>query len=562
MKKKKCTSGSSLFILVLTLLCGWQMAIAATPVTITASDDDGHIPENTMDDDLSGSSRWSAQGDGQWIRYDFGHSQSLKKIRIAFYKGNKRKASIQIQSSDDAVTWVTYVATESRGNTTSFEDFFLGDISARYFRIVGFGNEKNDWTSITEVEFVGSTSNNNDFTDSISEVTTTASDYDNRGRGYPADNAIDNSLNPKSRWSAQGNGQWLQLDSGQPKNVAGVAIAFYKGNKRTANFTLQTSLDAVTWTTQLDNQISSGTTLDYETFTFPEVYTQYVRVVGYGNSSNDWNSIVEIFALDGSNTSIDPVKPVEDPMNDSGNFNLKKWKLTLPVSQSFYYGNGRRSTAEILPYGASGSTVKPLNEGFEDGEFFFINKNKAMVFRTALTRRGTTTPNSSYVRTELRELYDWTPGQSSGSANWNNEGSHKLEARLKVVEYWTKDPQTVVGQIHAKNSKKALIKLQWDGPNKPVRAIINENPKSGKPFSLYFDVVGTAEFNYEISLNDNTMSITVNGLTQSVTFGENGMSASWDKHVFFFKAGNYPQADKNGGGFFEVHFFKLKIAHS
>ncbi len=259
---------------------------------------------------------------------------------------------------------------------------------------------------------------------------------------------------------------------------------------------------------------------------------------------------------------VNPPSPDLDPAKPpSGNFNLSAWKLTLPVSQDSYFGSGGSSAAEILPDGDSGPAVTALNQGFEDSDYFFTATDGTMSFRTPLSG-GATTTNTSYVRTELRELYNWTSGQSTSTANWDNEGSHQLEATLSVVEYWPDDPQTVIGQVHAKDSSKALVKLQWDGPDLPVRAIINEDPVSGNPFSLSFDVVGTNEFSYIISLIDNTMSITVNGQTQSVTFGQGNMSLDWDNHVYYFKAGSYPQADKSGGGLFEVHFSSLIVTHS
>src|SRR5438034_8217740 len=38
--------------------------------SVVASGDDGNIPQNTLDNNLA--TRWSASGDGQWIRYDLG----------------------------------------------------------------------------------------------------------------------------------------------------------------------------------------------------------------------------------------------------------------------------------------------------------------------------------------------------------------------------------------------------------------------------------------------------------------------------------------------------------
>lgn len=266
----------------------------------------------------------------------------------------------------------------------------------------------------------------------------------------------------------------------------------------------------------------------------------------------------------GGGSVTEPTTGLDPNMPPSGNFDLTVWKLTLPVSKDEYFGTGGTNAAEILPLEAPSSDLKtlpPLDEGYEDPNFFYTATDGTMLFKTPLYG-GTSTVNSSYVRTELRELYNWDPSKSSGDANWDNEGSHVLSAKLEVVSYWPDDPQTVVGQIHAKDSSKALVKLQWDGPTKKVRAIINEDPSKGNPFSLDFGVVGQGKFTYTISLINKDLTITVNDITHSLTFGEGNMSADWDKHVYYFKAGNYAQADKAGGGMFEVAFSELNVRHS
>lgn len=253
----------------------------------------------------------------------------------------------------------------------------------------------------------------------------------------------------------------------------------------------------------------------------------------------------------------------------SGNFDLSQWKLTLPVSKTSYFGSGGSSTAEILPgenCNVSGFTGDPLDDGYEDSNYFYTGSDGTMVFETPLSG-GASTISSSYVRSELRELYDWSPCEDDGAANWSPSGTHVLSGTLKVVDYYAADPQTVVGQIHAKNSDKALLKLQWDGPTQDIRAIVNANPTSGNPFSIDFGLIpGTDEWSYVITLDDGTMTIAVtyNGttVTESVTFGSGSMSSDWNNHVYYFKAGNYAQADKNSGGNFEVRFSALNTSHS
>src|SRR5262249_40599517 len=49
---------------------------APLPVaSVTASADDGNVPANVLDGSLA--TRWSAQGDGQWIRFDLGTTRNI-----------------------------------------------------------------------------------------------------------------------------------------------------------------------------------------------------------------------------------------------------------------------------------------------------------------------------------------------------------------------------------------------------------------------------------------------------------------------------------------------------
>ena len=397
---------------------------------------------------------------------------------------------------------------------------------------------------------------------SVSGLTVVASADD----GHGPENTIDGDLSPESRWSAQGSGQWIQYDLGSIQTLDSVEIAFYKGDQRVSNFDIQVAQVLGAWSTVLSGGVSNGNTTALQRFELADQSVRYVRIVGYGNSANNWNSLTEVVLnLAGVVPPPPPPPPptgggLDPNLAPSGNFDLNQWKLTLPVSKSFYFGSGGSSAAEILPDG-EGAADTPLNNGYTDQAYFYTGSDGAMVFRTPLSG-GATTTNSRYVRSELRELYNWQAGQSTSTANWQNEGTHILEGTCRVAEYYGADPQTVVGQIHAKNSSKALVKLQWDGPNKRVRAIVNKDPDSGNPFSLNFEEVGTNQFSYKLMVKDNKVTITVENTTHSVTFGQGGMSSKWDNHEYYFKAGNYAQADKDSGGVFEVHFYDLKVTHS
>ncbi|MGC0387542.1 chondroitinase-B domain-containing protein [Streptomyces sp. SAI-129] len=118
---------------------------------VTASADDGNVPANTLDDDLS--TRWSAQGDGAWIRYDLGSEQTIGSASVAWHQGDTRKNTFDIQLSDDGTSWTTVLDHRtSSGTTRQQQNYDFADTTARYLRIVGHGNTTNDWTSITETD--------------------------------------------------------------------------------------------------------------------------------------------------------------------------------------------------------------------------------------------------------------------------------------------------------------------------------------------------------------------------------------------------------------------------
>ncbi|WP_267937672.1 polysaccharide lyase family 7 protein [Saccharothrix sp. S26] len=115
---------------------------------VTASGDDGNVPGNTLDGDLS--TRWSDEGDGVWIRYDLGSARPVGSVRLAWHKGDTRRHDFRIQTSSDGTRWTPVFSGSSSGTTLQPETYDIPDTTARYVRVVGYGNTGNDWTSISE----------------------------------------------------------------------------------------------------------------------------------------------------------------------------------------------------------------------------------------------------------------------------------------------------------------------------------------------------------------------------------------------------------------------------
>lgn len=106
------------------------------------------------------------------------------------------------------------------------------------------------------------------------------------------ENSIDD--DPESRWSAEGEGEWIQYDLGSVKVVSFVNIAWLNGDERTATFDIELSEDANNWMSAASGVITSGMSEGLETHDIPDTQARYVRIVGYGNSNSDWNSITNL----------------------------------------------------------------------------------------------------------------------------------------------------------------------------------------------------------------------------------------------------------------------------
>jgi hypothetical protein len=120
----------------------------------------------------------------------------------------------------------------------------------------------------------------------------TASTHDGN---LPA-NTVDNNL--ATRWSASGDGQWIQYDLGTTKTVTEIRIAWYLGNQRVSGFDVYGAASPTAPMVGLITQrSSSGTSTGLEAFDLPDTTLRFIRIVGHGNNDptkGGWNSITEV----------------------------------------------------------------------------------------------------------------------------------------------------------------------------------------------------------------------------------------------------------------------------
>jgi poly(beta-D-mannuronate) lyase len=265
----------------------------AAPITIagvTASEvpEPENVPENTFDGDLS--TRWSAKGDGHWLQYELEGCATVGLVRIAWHQGDRRTARFAIEVSDggDAPEWWLVHSGTNSGDTLDLQEINIPDSdSICHIRILTLGNSQNDWNSITEVVFEGP-SGPDPVDPPLPILGVIASGDDGNVPG----NTIDRDLN--TRWSALGDGQWIEFDLGRGEPLFNqVSIAWYQGDGRSFTFAIEIlSIEGDWW--RIYGGYSSGTTLELQPHDFVIHQARYVRIVGFGNSRNDWNSITEV----------------------------------------------------------------------------------------------------------------------------------------------------------------------------------------------------------------------------------------------------------------------------
>jgi hypothetical protein len=293
--------------------------------SVAANTNDGNLPGNTVDNNLG--TRWSGSGDGAWLQLDLGALKNVTRVSVAVYQGNGRRNQFDLQYAVTAGAWLPLrTGLQTSGTGTAEESFDVTPTDARWVRYLGHGAILNaggtsTWNSLTEVSVWqggGAPTATPTPTPTATatptptptptrtptpvpayvEVTPPASGVAaSTNDGNLPGNAVDNNL--ATRWSANGDGQWIRFDLGTARTIGYVTIAHYQGDTRRATFDLQVSADCTTWTTVWSGQSGGTTTAEVAYDLAPDVSARCVRYLGHGNSTNGWNSLAEVsvFAL-------------------------------------------------------------------------------------------------------------------------------------------------------------------------------------------------------------------------------------------------------------------------
>jgi hypothetical protein len=297
----------------------------------------------------------------------------------------------------------------------------------------------------------------------------------------------------------------------------------------------------------------------------------------------------------------------KENIDTSAKWNIDDWKITIPPSKDDWYGSGGNSAAELEPERCNSSkdVLSNASNIYDNdlGLSYFNVVGGQMHFRADMGY-GTSTANSSYIRSELRELYisNDSPDCSTSDedTSWylndlrTNAKNHTLEAQLQINEYPNLDfseqrPKVVLGQIHGWKISQALVKLLWEGDDRPIRVILNDSFErnnqdcaSCEPFSVTLgQYAANEEWRYIIRATQDGLFLATtdtdgsNLVSHQIDWGANytdmngdtvTLSSDWasDDIAFYFKAGIYPQFkpdDKYQGEIFDVSFSEVSTEH-
>ncbi|MDX3387164.1 chondroitinase-B domain-containing protein [Streptomyces niveiscabiei] len=338
-------------------------------------------------------------------------------------------------------------------------------------------------------------------------------------------NTLDDNLS--TRWSSEGDGAWIRYDLGSARTVGSVSVAWHQGNSRKNTFDVQVSGDGSSWTTVVNRKVSGGGTLEQQSYDFADAPARYVRIVGHGNTVNDWTSITEtdIYGADGGGGGGSCAYPADV-------LDLTNWYIGLPVGEE-------ESPTNVYQPELATYAIDP----------WFVTTDDCAAVRFRAPVNGVTTSGSSNPRSELREMTD----SGETKASWSStSGTHTMVIDQAITTLPKEKPEVVAGQIHDASDDVSVFRLEdkklyvTDGDEKHHK-LVDDNYELGTRFQAKFVV------------SDGKIKAYYNGRLQT-TLSKKFSGA-------YFKAGAYTQANCtnskpcSGDNYGQVKIYDLKVTH-
>ena len=281
-----------------------------------------------------------------------------------------------------------------------------------------------------------------------------------------------------------------------------------------------------------------------------------------GTSSND----------DSDDIIIEEIEPEETI--EYADINFSNWKVTLPVDEDNNGSPDQYLPSQLIDFGYQ--TLDPVKPFMYDDI-----EDKSIVF---YTYPESSTTNSSYSRTELRELIN----PDNSKENWTLAEGGIMSGRLKVVDISQNNESSddyhkvIVMQIHgiisiedmnahgfSSNNGPPLIKIYWkDGYIWSHKKSLIDESTSGDDLletssSTWTDIkenlgyVGFEAFDFKITASDSKIEVQLN---DDDPFVYQDVSLNKWPYENYFKAGNY-LGSTNPQAYSYIKYYNLSIVH-
>jgi Alginate lyase len=200
-----------------------------------------------------------------------------------------------------------------------------------------------------------------------------------------------------------------------------------------------------------------------------------------------------------------------------------------------------------LPTGSSGEpdTVRQPALTSYSSPFFQLDPTRDGVVLTS-NAGGVTTANSSYPRSELREM------DGDKLASWSNaSGTHTMEVRQAVTQLPKAKPEVVTAQIH--DTKSDVMEVRLEG-----KRLIGQYADGKQDFVIDPAYVLGTPYDLRVVATSGRIDVWYNG---NHAGGLNQSGSGW-----YFKTGSYLQSNTDRGdaanAMAKVVLYSVGVSHS
>ena len=503
--------------------------------SISASAEQSANPvTNAYDNDSS--SRWSGQGRSVTFDIDLGSLNKVDYIKIAYYKGDIRKAYFDYQYSADGSSWTSAKSKTSSGSTSSLEIFDLANNdAARYIRLICKGTETGSWNSILDVEVYGTPS------EETTETSTPSSGYVSIPATIQAEDYV----------SMVGIQTQSTSDAGGGENVGWIDA----GDELTYQINVPSS-----GTYNMDFRVASNRTGSYF-----DIYQGNSKVGSINDTRVEgWQNFATV------STSVNL---------SAGNQTLKLvattrgWNINwLAINNSTNTNNGGTTTTGTTSSHPTGSNPWDFFHNCDQWKITWIDGSEqkqlctqdevngqyevdgeALVFTVDLNGNlGTTSDKTKYSRSELREREE----DGGSDIYWTTTGDHAMYIDEAITQKPNGKDHVVAGQIHGNKDDgiddSMVVRLEGDhlfisfnGGNLREDVTIKRGYNLGDRFEVIFRIVNGRHYCY-YSEDGNLKTAYNNGNANGYLISDGGsttlLNLNYDQT--YFKVGNYCQSNE------------------